>query len=355
MSKQFSQTRYVSSNVAHLPILEAVSRGGSGTGFTILMEYPGKHSNATYKDFGIFPRFGQPCQGGDMRRYDKTHPGKATQPHNARPGDLSQPFPEGIPSAIAFHNLKPYASKRLNAFLEDLFADDSPWRAGFGSRSNVLFYEDDEENYIGWILKDLQIDPTVLVNLLGFMNSFMAHSKKPYLDLIAEGLTKQEALAVLMLNGGQSHYIAHTDSYRFPPVFSARRFFEGRPNDLSGGTYRDGADYNRTYVQDVFLGDKAKGGIVWNSAATKIGSDLGIQTTGGMTVKQVAQIAKEVFAKGLAEEPELTEDDVKYVYRDAMGTVLPYPEAALKANPALKNETKVEKAKKAAKTLLKAA
>ena len=106
---------------------------------------------------------------------------------------------------------------------------------------------------------------------------------------------------------------------------------------------KEGADYNRTYIQDVFLGKKEKGGIVWQTAmATKLGK------TSGYKIEEFAEAAKAVFDEGLQIEPELTEDDTRYVYRDAMGTVLPYPKRALEINPSLKVETKASKKEKAA-------
>lgn len=320
-----AKTRYRSSNQHMFPMLEMISRVGAqhGIGFTLLMEYPGKHE--CHKDYAIYPRFGQPCQGGDMRRYGK----KSTQPHNERPNDLSQPFPEGTPSAIAFHNLFKNQTGLQTGLFEALVSDDSPWRKGFGGRQNILTYLNPEGHPIGYILKSLQVDPTVLVNGVNFLNTLDGGGWKNYSILIDAGATPNEALCILMMNGqGVLSSIVETWDYRHPPVLSARRFFEGRPNDLSGGTYANGADYNRTYVQDVFLGDPKRGGIVWKNEMTK--------RTSGMTLtpKVFVDVSRELFAEAIHNEPPII--DEPYVYRDDSGEILPYPKAALVANPSLK-------------------
>lgn len=292
-----------------------------GTGFTLLMEYPGGLSN--YKDYAIYPRFGQPCQGGDMRRYGK----ESTQPHNNRPMDLSQPFPEGKPSAIAFHNISDNKGQLTNLF-NALISNDSPWRKGFGGRDNIHVYVDDKGNPVGYILKNLDVDPTVLVNGVNFINTIRLNAKN-FDILIDNGATPNEALCIMMMNGhGVINRIDSTWDYRHPPVLSARRFFEGRPNDLSGGLYSQGVDYNRTYVQDVFLGERSNAGIIWNE-------DMNKRMKGTvLTPKVLVDHAKELFAEAIQNESPII--DVPYVYRDDLGEELPYPDAALKANPALK-------------------
>ena len=342
-------------NTHMLEALKATSLCMNGLGFVIMMEHPSKNrydSSGKYFDYSIHPRMDQPCQGGDMRRYKGTHPGMCTQPHNDRPCDLYSPFPEGKPSAIAFHVFK---EKELSdGLLEALFSESSPWKKGFGSLSNVVMTERDGKPY-GFILKNLAVDPTVLVSLLSFINS--VRNSNMFDGLVNSGLTKNEAMAVMMLNNFQTGSLQETQDYYFPTVFSARRFFEGRPNDLSGGLYSKGVDYNRTYIQDVFSGDTKRGGKMWYTEMTEIMTrmnlktehvfyDFGIHVDGvGHAVanpevaennlKVIALAAKEFFAKALADEPELTEEDTRYVYRDATGKVLPYPKAALRANPLL--------------------
>lgn len=323
-----------------MPMLEKISRMGTGTGFTILMEYEGHHG--IDKDYAIYPRFDQPCQGGDMRRYSSVHGDLATQPHNPRPGDLSQPFPAGKPSAIAFHTLLGKGDQFRDIVFDAVTSDTSPWRKGFGSNANVLPYRDKKGHVEGFILKSLDVDPTVMVNMVYILNT-LRYSEvfaRNFNDLMNEGLSQNEALAAMMLNGFQITRISATDTYRYPPVFSARRFFEQKPKDLSGGLYSEGADYNRTYIQDVFLGSKDEGGIVWLSAMTK---KLG--KSNGFTIQEFVKAAKEVFDEALQNEPELTADDTKYVYRDATGAVLPYPKRAIEINPSLKIEAKTPKKK----------
>lgn len=318
-----AKTRYQSSNEHMMPMLEMISRVGAkyGTGFTLLMEYPGNHGD--HKDYAIYPRFGQPCQGGDMRRYGEG----STQPHNERPSDLSQPFPEGKPSAIAFHNISNNKGQLTNLF-DALISDDSPWRRGFGGWGNVHVYVDDKENPVGYILKSLDVDPTVLVNGVNFINTII-NSATSFDILVDNGATPNEALCIMMMNGmGSINSICATWDYRHPPILSARRFFEGRPNDLSGGLYSQGVDYNRTFVQDVFLGERSNAGIIWDE-------DMKKRMKGTvLTPKVLVDHAKELFEEAIQNEAPII--DTPYVYRDASGEELPYPDAALKANPTLK-------------------
>ena len=331
-------TRSLTNNSSFLPLLELVSRQGYSTGFTILMEH--SSGNGASKDYSIHPRFAQPCQGGDMRKYESSHPGRCTQPHNGRPTDLYNPFPAGKPSALAIHTWLNRGSEATDLVVEAVMSDESPWRSGFGGRSNVIEYRDENGHIEGFILKNLDVDPTVLVNGLGILNT-ISHQNFP--TLTSAGLTPNEALAFLMLNGmgGILTSVVQTYAYRFPPVFSPRRFFDRRPNDLSGGLYSAGADYNRTYVQDVFLGDKEKGGIVWQTEMNRLLS--GKTVTKGTLI----EAAKILFKESYEKETPLTPEDTEYKYRDAMAEEKPFPDYAIQVNPKLKaTEVEVVKPKR---------
>jgi hypothetical protein len=341
-----------------IQIMQSVSKRATGTGFVLLMEHEttkrvSSYGNKVYKDYSIHPRFSQPCQGGELRKYESSHPGRCTQPHNERPGDLYQPFPDGKPAAVAFHlkgspdedegdyddednYIAPTgssANERDNLVMAVL-SSTSPWISGFGGNgvdpvSNIKYTTDKQGHIIGFVIKSLSVDPTVMVNMVNFIQTMKGTGAKSFKKLVDLGLTINEALAVLMLNGssGSIGSIQPTYEYRFPAVFSARRFFEARPNDYSGGTYENGADYNRTFVQDVFSGDTKKGGIVW---ATAMKAKMG---AGGFTVEKLAAAAKELFKECLANEPAI--ETTPYVYKNASGKVLPHPEYAIKVNPSL--------------------
>lgn len=311
-----------------IPLLDSMSRHSSGTSFILMMEHD-VPSRGTWgggkKDYSYHPRFSQPCQGGETRKYGSTHP-SCTQPHNSKPGDLHQPFPAGRPSAISFPlSGVHHASVDNEAFFQAMFSDTSPWIKGFGGSKNVHTLRNDKKLPYGVVIgvKNLDVDPTVMINAIQMLRNASGSS---FNKLVEAGLTQNEALAVLMLNGGNTGpVICKTADYYFCPVFSARRFFGQSPNDLSGGHYSEGADYNRTYVQDVFLADPEDNGIKWRETML---AELGVKvnatdyyaqpTAPSMTA--FVKAAKAVFAKALKNEGPLT--NKPYQYRDASGTVL---------------------------------
>lgn len=297
-----------------IAILDSMSRHATGISFILMMHHKGD-------DYSYHPRFGQPCQGGETRKYSKTHT-DCTQPHNSKPSDLYHPFPLGNPSAISFP-LRGIgnASSENESFFSAMFSDKSPWIEGFGSKSNVQILRDDKKLPYGVIIgvKNLNVDPTVMINAIQMLRNSEGES---FNKLVEAGLSDNEALAVLMLNGNQSGpYINKTQEYYFCPVFSARRFFGQKPNDLSGGYYSDRTDYNRTYVQDVFLADPEDNGIKWEKAmAAELGVTVNKNDWGPLqapSFKAFVAAAKSVLAKALENEGPLT--NKPYVYRDAQG------------------------------------
>ena len=327
-----------------IQIMQSVSKRATGTGFVLLMEHPftkvdvyGSGKEKIFFDYSIHPRFNQPCQGGELRKYESSHPGRCTQPHNERPGDLYQPFPDGKPAAVAFHLKSGDAQQDDDDWVDGdetpienanetdnlvmaVLSSTSPWVSGFGGPQNIQYTLGKDGHIIGFVIKSLAIDPTVMVNMVNFIQTMKGSGASSFKKLVDLGLTNNEALAVLMLNGssGSIHAIQTTYEYRFPAVFSARRFFEQKPNDYSGGTYENGADYNRTFVQDVFSGDTKKGGIVW---ATAIKAKMG---PGSFSQTKFAAAAKELFKECLANEPAIVQ--TAYVYRNASGKELPLNE-----------------------------
>ena len=119
-----------------------------------------------YTDGGIQNvRENQPCYG-ELRKYEKTHPGECTQPANAKPGDLRSPFPAGTPTMleVPFFTSTYGASTPSEAtdklFLA-FFGVTSPWLAGFGE---VEFVKGSKDHIEGIRIPDLTIDATVTVN-----------------------------------------------------------------------------------------------------------------------------------------------------------------------------------------------
>ncbi len=307
-----------------IPILASIAEHASDTSFVLMMEHKvkGHHgdSESGYKDYSYHPRFSQPCQGGETRKY-ASHNRKCTQPHNKKPTDLFHPFPEGKPSAIAF----PLMGKNMGdpnniEFFNAVFSNASPWFKGFGGRHNVQFLNNSLGQPYGVIIgvKNLDVDPTIMISAIQLIRNSSAGA---FHKLKANGFTDNEALAVLMLNNGDSgQYLYKTGEYYTSPYFSARRFFEQAPNDLSGGYYSDGADYNRTYCMDVFKADKEDGPLIWFDAMTK---ELGITGAWGATPVDQEKFfvaAKKVLKEAWDKEGPLT--NKPYQYRNASGRVI---------------------------------
>lgn len=202
-------------------------------------------------ELSVHRRQNQPCQGGEMRKYGKRSPNRA---NDYRPSDLHSPFPEGIPEAVSWYY--PLISDR---HLNFLLSDKSPYRKGFGSTSDVDVVRGKNEKMLGLVFRNTEVDPTVLVNFLQYMRS--AHSFDSYIN---DGMTDQEAFILNMmfnmtltdrpLANGETHLVMmpQTNTYYFPAVASVWRILNGEPHDLTGGTFRDGYDYNRPKIQDLF-------------------------------------------------------------------------------------------------------
>lgn len=258
-----------------------------------------------YTTEGEYPRQSQPCYG-ELRKYEKTHKGECTQPENSKPGDLHSPFPNGTPEAIVipFPRITPKSSDTDIVF-RAMFSKDSPWYSGF---NDVTFFMTEKGFIGGVIIEDVKIDTTVLVNCLKTMQNFHnVQMVKDFVDLIGFGSTEAEALAIVMLNSvAPSSGVGYTDSYKAPVQFSAKRFFNRTPNDLTGGYFRDRIDYNRTDMHKPFWGDE--GFIQWNKKTfptipemtyTKPTPEARLERLKVFSIK-----AREVFQEALAAEPD---------------------------------------------------
>lgn len=215
----------------------------------------------------VFKRPNQPCQGGEMRKYESTHPGDCTRPKDPRPGDLRMPFPLGTPEAVAVHfnmtrteiyGLKP-PTPEWAEFLRALYGPNSPYQPGTGKPWNVEFLIENDVPH-GMILLDTEVDPTVFVNSLQFLNT-MKGTYSVFSKYRAAGFTESESLLIMMLannDPSSTGYFNKTFEYYFPINASIRRILEGKPHDLSGGTLRDRFDYNRPQVQSLFAAGKGE-------------------------------------------------------------------------------------------------
>lgn len=248
----------------NLNLLELMMSKAGGTSFILMMESPHQTYNSE-RNFSLHARFHQPCYG-ELRKYESTHPGDCTQTGNEKPSDLYYPFPDGKPRALGLPYWQ-YGPGNLtdasDEFFKEFFMDDNPWVSGFGGVQNIKFYmhtHNGKERIGGVILNTCKVDPTVTVSMSWFIRAaFWGDYFNKFRTLRDNGLTKLEAYAFLMCNGGNMHHVIPSDSYHWASSFSMRRFLEQKPNDLTGGTLEDRYDYNRSDIQDLWCSNFYKG------------------------------------------------------------------------------------------------
>jgi len=277
-----------------------LSRRGDDTDYLLVMKID--------EGYSVHYRLDQPCYG-ELRKYKMTHGTMCTRPESEKPDDLFNPFPKGVPHAVVipFHDLyhDDGKSEGRKHFLEFLVSEDSPWISGFGSPDKVEMIKKDEV-YHGFILRDMHIDPTVMVQLI-WATRDISHSGT-FDRLVADGLTSIEAVAVLYANSSNDPYkiISEQDEYHFGSRLSLKRFFSKTPRDFTGGKYDEGYDYNRRMVQDIFYSDT---GMLWKEEMVKVFG--GVASWGPFYVKNpkddLVPAIKATFAKALKEEKDLSD------------------------------------------------
>lgn len=235
--------------------------------------------------FTIHERDREPCYGG-LRKYKSTHKGDCTQPDH-KPGDLHNPFPEGEPVAVGFSFS---ALKYLDSYylFEACWGDTSPWIKGFGSRENIEVTYTEDGKILGVILKNTDIDPTVLVNLAKFTKAMTQHQEETFNSLVKEGLDTHEALAVMTYNSGHLTPMG-ANGYTFSQVVDFKRFKSGDAKDHTGGTLRQRFDYSRKQLHNLFYDRKGLNLAQELRAAGLTGSQP--------TPKKFVEVAKEIFKK----------------------------------------------------------
>lgn len=234
-----------------------------GTNFSLAMR-------DKYGSLGVYPRVYMPCQGGEIRKYTDKNPNDkravahgdaCTRPESEKPTDLYAPFPSGVPELFG-HRMSVGGESHQDA-IRFLFSDESPWKKGFGSGGAVEFTEDDKGNIVGVVLLDMAIDPTVLVNLLWIYKDCANKNYQTYLDA---GMTRHEAVMSIMM-GGYSNILQsallQNNTYHYAQHLSVPRFMNADPNDLTGGTFRDGFDYNRKLINEIFEEKEEGKGVIF--------------------------------------------------------------------------------------------
>lgn len=263
-----------------------------GINFALTMQQKGRR--VTLK------RQNQPCYG-ELRKYKKSHGEEYTNPlpeDDYRPSDLHHPFPSGTPLALAtsFRYMRQGWSghvgekvffdcvKAREEILDFVFSDQSPWRVGLGTGDIILTQtketfgvteEDVRHSSSPWtaskksvevsqttglVLTRLDLDPTVLVNLLNNLRSLIGSTPQLefYSDLRGSGASIEEAILICTtvsrehFSSGPEYRPNSRIGYYSPRWWNFKAFFERTPRDLTGGTLEDRFDYNRKLLHSVF-------------------------------------------------------------------------------------------------------
>jgi hypothetical protein len=285
------------------------ARSMTGMNFALAMR---DHVDGDDDRITVYPRENQPCQGGEMRKYGKRSPNR---PKDPRPGDLHDPFPDGILEGVSIH----WQTLPKKDMIEFLTSQESPYRKGVGPNTEHIL-DETGERVVGSIFLDTDVDPTVFVNMLQFIRSIDSNLFKKYRE---NGLTGAESILCMMLCGSDPEVaFTGTYSYYFPTKASVRWIIEGDHFDLSGGTYRDGYDYNRPEVQDLF---KARGEEVvtkWydkmieNGAVKTIETPL-LQSDGTPYLKPSGQpyVNRNIKAESFKEYCQIAKKVIEYALR----------------------------------------
>jgi hypothetical protein len=296
-----------------------------GTNFALLMSEEGDGGTI----LKTYARPSQPCQGGEMRKYYKRRPmneqgyqdsqkqpvilhENCTRKDDPSPGDLKMPFPPGRPEAVAvrietYHSPGTYSNEDFNAYVDAVYGPDSMYTKSLGGAEAILKLSRDDGRYQTIVFTDTEVDSTVLVNSLQFFRTGSNPSRLKALKEI--GFTTQEALIVCYMTGftdfSQPQIIIDNPyAYYFSTVASLRRLFDGTPNDLTGGTFRDGFDYNRPNIQDLFKAGPDENGLifqnVFNQKYLEKYKKKAYDTTGydyvtNLTREQFYETTKEIF------------------------------------------------------------
>lgn len=226
--------------------------------YVILMAFDSK--NGPHKDYVPFPRDIMPCWGGDMRKYKSTHGDSCTQPDDRRPMDLYQPFPEtGSPVAVV-----------LKMKIDKIFFDDILKFTPYGNAFKDVDVKWDK-NFVSISSKcgkKFPVDPSAIVSFIFFMSRFRYGSDTApagFIDMykkIKEEVGGEYAMLTSIVTPIGSNYqntdkmncLAQDSGYHFASIDLAG-FIRGEFNDISGGMYGDGYDYNRKDIS-LFLSSK---------------------------------------------------------------------------------------------------
>lgn len=225
----------------HQELVAYASSGQEGHSYDLISFNEGKFIKTSYRN--------RPCFG-EMRPYEKTHP-KEVKDGVRMPGDLHVRFPDGNPVAYGIaRNM--WAGNTAVQFVVD--SEDSPFRSVFSLAEKI---RDKNNDVIGLVFLDLDLDPTLLVHGLRYCRSL---NDKLFRDYVKAGATKLEALTLLFT--GQFNW----SNYNWSDRNNLKRFYEGQPvnHSVNHEKYIDRAVYNRPMNEQTFHDGKNFFSIVLN-------------------------------------------------------------------------------------------
>ena len=207
----------------------------------------------------------RPCYG-ELRAYGK----ESTRPGDYKPGDLPRPMNvagKGIREAVSVYLGRTSMDKdNHNKFIEHVWSDRSPWKRGIGDHE---FTYDNDGFIVGSVMWGTDVDPTVMVSMFMFLrkcrvNSYAAVAPADLWLKLQEDLGCDENTAIILTNwtsiqkvGDELKFIPHFQyAYYLPVRLDIKGFLNGESRDVSDNiTWRDGGDYNRPALQDVFMSE----------------------------------------------------------------------------------------------------
>lgn len=214
---------------------------------------------------------GQPCQGGEMRTYSKgssppNYKGdpNCTRPSDPRPGDLITPFPDGTPIAVAVPLGYRGNQSQWNALFEDVVfnADVSPWRKVLKDFELIAHKG---QPYSGCIILDTDVDSTAMVALFRKINNGGFNRVNIAYNAFVKREPKRDKrelfIAAAMcenVTNDTIYIVRHTTQYGlFGGGAKLKDVWDGNFIDLTGGTFKQRAAYNRPKIDYLWpQGDK---------------------------------------------------------------------------------------------------
>lgn len=216
----------------------------------------------------------QPCYG-ELRPYAKTHPDMLPEHQRKvqKPGDLHSPFPDGTPVAVAvpFYNQPNGVTTEQYNRIVNLVLDPglSPWREAL---KDFEVLKNEDGRIAGIIIKDTNIDSTVMVNLFMTLRGASWGSFYKVLTNLLEKFPEEDPYLLLAAatqygpswDSGQKNMVNASFAYYISPALNVKNFLRGEfGKDITGGTFRDRYAYNRPDLHNVF-GENAK---TWQAVA----------------------------------------------------------------------------------------